>query len=679
MKIFFAIAAIITALNANAQWIQTTGPERGFVHSIVCKGPDVYAGTYSGGVFRLTNIRENWHAVNGGITSPSIYSLAVHDSYIFAGSAIGGVFRSSNDGGNWTAVNNGLTDLHISTLQCRGNYIYAGTSAGIFASSDNGANWYSKGLSYYIVQTIAFSDSAIYAGTYSNGIYRSTNGGTNWVQVNNDLTSFYINSLATAGNYIFAGTRGGLYRSSNAGMNWNSTGIASVNGNYIAVKGNTLFANRGETGIYKSTNYGLNWIQMVNGPSNVIIFALYTNGTELFAGTESGVYVSPDDGASWYISNNWFTNELVISMESAGPYIFAGTESNGLFRSTNEGLSWIPSGLEGKSVFALVKRGTGIYAGTVLSGGVYLSTDYGTTWTAKNSGLTTEVILTMLIKDSMMFAGTDDGVFRSSDGGNNWAFVNNGLTNNYIYALGANDNFIFAGSCNLQGDMFRSSDNGSSWTAINNGLSNKFVRSILASGSDLYAGTSSGVFLSTDNGDSWTSIGLRDRKIYTLNQIDDEIYAGTTGGVFVYKYSGKYWVDRSQGFDLLPWIVCLLKTEHYLLAGTGYQSVWRRLLSDYVGINPGSEIIPGSIILYQNFPNPFNPVTRIRYTIRKSSPVSLIVYDALGKKVQTLVSENQAPGTYEAVFDGSRLNSGVYYYKLTSNGYSETRKMVLIK
>ena len=107
--------------------------------------------------------------------------------------------------------------------------------------------------------------------------------------------------------------------------------------------------------------------------------------------------------------------------------------------------------------------------------------------------------------------------------------------------------------------------------------------------------------------------------------------------------------------------------------------------SGFTGIDPVNGEIPGNFSLYQNYPNPFNPVTKIRFSIpaggNMSRPVSsvLTVYDALGKEVQVLVNEQLMPGSYEADFDGSRLSSGIYFYKLTSSVFSEMKKMVLVK
>ena len=83
--------------------------------------------------------------------------------------------------------------------------------------------------------------------------------------------------------------------------------------------------------------------------------------------------------------------------------------------------------------------------------------------------------------------------------------------------------------------------------------------------------------------------------------------------------------------------------------------------------------------LSQNYPNPFNPITHLEFGISNLEFVSLKVYDALGNEVQTLVNENKPAGSYNITFDGSNLASGIYYYKLISGNYSDTKKMILLK
>ena len=88
---------------------------------------------------------------------------------------------------------------------------------------------------------------------------------------------------------------------------------------------------------------------------------------------------------------------------------------------------------------------------------------------------------------------------------------------------------------------------------------------------------------------------------------------------------------------------------------------------------------PLTFSISQNYPNPFNPTTNIRYEIPKNSFVKLVVYDALGHQVSILVNEKLNTGTYEATFNASQYPSGVYFYRLITDGFNETKKMVLLK
>jgi len=90
-------------------------------------------------------------------------------------------------------------------------------------------------------------------------------------------------------------------------------------------------------------------------------------------------------------------------------------------------------------------------------------------------------------------------------------------------------------------------------------------------------------------------------------------------------------------------------------------------------------LTPETFQLYSNYPNPFNPSTKIRYAIAKSAFTTLKVYSLLGQEIATLINEEKAPGVYEVNFDGLNLTSGTYLYKIQAGEFSETRKMILLK
>lgn len=113
--------------------------------------------------------------------------------------------------------------------------------------------------------------------------------------------------------------------------------------------------------------------------------------------------------------------------------------------------------------------------------------------------------------------------------------------------------------------------------------------------------------------------------------------------------------------------------------GTSDWSVVFRFRVRTIGINNISTEIPEKFSLMPNYPNPFNASTRIRFTIPRGSPVNLKVYDVSGKEIETLVSQNLKPGTYEYSWNASSLASGIYFYILESENFREVRKAVLLK
>ena len=165
---------------------------------------------------------------------------------------------------------------------------------------------------------------------------------------------------------------------------------------------------------------------------------------------------------------------------------------------------------------------------------------------------------------------------------------------------------------------------------------------------------------------------------------DGNIYCTGPRGIEVFSPDG-----TSIGFIYLPnnnsasnctWGDADGKTL-YITAGGQNKPVFkvRPLLTD-VKEGHGS-IIPHTFQLYQNFPNPFNPSTEISYALNKSSNVELKVFDMLGKSITTLVDEYKQPGVYHSTFStqNSSLTSGIYYYTLTTNDFTETKKMIFLK
>lgn len=101
------------------------------------------------------------------------------------------------------------------------------------------------------------------------------------------------------------------------------------------------------------------------------------------------------------------------------------------------------------------------------------------------------------------------------------------------------------------------------------------------------------------------------------------------------------------------------------------------------GIMSGSsdigEVVPEKVELNQNYPNPFNPETTIGFSLNGGTHVNLSIFNSKGELVSNLVNRELNSGSHSYIFDGSNLNSGVYYYRLTGEGFNESSRMVLVK
>jgi len=411
-----------------------------------------------------------------------------------------------------------------------------------------------------------------------------------------------------------------------------------------------------------------------NLPFNGDAVSFAVSRTSIYVGTTGGgVFRSTDNGLSWTGVNTGLTGNWVIALSFTEANLFAGTYWHSVFRSTNDGFSWagVGSGQTYSDVYALAvipndAVDTNLFAATADSlgrwYGVFLSTNNGDTWIDVTNELTTSCITpncwvdAFAVSGANLFAGTvGRGVFLSTNNGSNWTAVNTGLTNKYARVLAVNGANLYAGTWGDSGGVFLSTNNGTAWIEISNGLSNRHIRALTVNGTNLFAGTEgNGVFLSTNNGTSWAEVntGLRSTWATALAVSGAYLFVGTTR------------------FDTLS------------------GGVWRRPLSEMVTSvgTPLSEL-PVGFSLDQNYPNPFNPSTTISFSIPLKSFVSLELFNVLGMAMSTLISEELPAGRYSRQWNAARLPSGVYFYRLMAystvsgftGSFNETKKFLLLR
>ena len=550
--VLFCIFTFIGYLNA--QWVPTNGPEGGYILTFVSSGSNIYAGTDGGGVYISSNGGSSWTPVNKGLDNLTVQALFVKGDNLYAGTGSspfdGGVYLSVDNGSNWHTVNNGLPAAAVSCFAEFGSKLFAGTAGyGIYISSDNGLNWNpdTAGLSNMGILTLLVKDTIIFAGTNA-GVCLSTIKDTVWTRAAPaDIHYITVPTIVAQDSNLFvagsgAGVDGwGIFRSSNNGSSWTqiNSGLDSYNIEALAVLNSEIFAGASDGIIYSSKNNGLKWDKVDTLPASIC--TLSTIGGNIFAGTYGrGVYLSTDNGVSWNSINNGLKNSKINAVAVKDSVIFAGTMAAGIFRSTDNGNNWsqVNEGLTSLDVVGLTVSDSNLFAG-VTGGGVFESTNNGDNWSKVGSqvtGLWNTFALAAI--DNNLFAGTlGPGVYRSGDNGTNWTLVNNGLTNRSVSALTASDSNLFAGTHGS--GVFLTTDLGVNW--VSRGLNDYFIIALTACGTNIFANTLKAntntieyyIFVSTNNGETWTKVdsSAGNKSILALAASSSNLYAGSGMGV----------------------------------------------------------------------------------------------------------------------------------------------------
>ena len=182
---------------------------------------------------------------------------------------------------------------------------------------------------------------------------------------------------------------------------------------------------------------------------------------------------------------------------------------------------------------------------------------------------------------------------------------------------------------------------------------------------------------SFDNGRSWTEVDnvtntLADPGDYPLVEYGHHLAnIGTDNEIGIFYMMPKFGpenltVDDDEGF-----------TDYVNRVYVGKYTNYTESLN--VTENDDKSIVSNMFVLKQNYPNPFNPITKISYGIEVESDIKISLYDVRGGFVQTLINEKTRAGNHDFMFDASHLSSGVYFYTMTVNDVSKTKKLVLMK
>lgn len=388
----------------------------------------------------------------------------------------------------------------------------------------------------------------------------------------------------------------------------------------------------------------------------------------------------PSDNTSLYSVYSMITN--------SSDHILAGTFAKGIFKSTDLGTTWTESGLVNHWIISFTKVNSGnIFTasiGSQFGSGVHKSTDQGLTWIKVWDALTG---MNCVYADQngniyvgLNYSSEQSGIYKSTDGGGNWVKIFS-LTENVYSIIKTNSGRILAAG---YGKVFYSDNEGANWNTTTNGLVS-FTPSAFAinnQGEVFLATLGYGIYKSTDNGIDWVNkTGAGWEYSSLIINSDGSMYAGTKGN-WIYRSlnNGDNWELVKSGMGEDKYVLSLLTSSMgYLFAGMDYYGLYKSVNKVVTDVEEPITEIPEDFVLYSNYPNPFNNSTKISYEIPVQSNVSIILHDALGREVATLVNEVKPGGKHQFSFVEYNLVSGVYFYTLRSGNFVETRKMILLK
>jgi photosystem II stability/assembly factor-like uncharacterized protein len=564
------------------------------------------------------------------------------------------------------------------------------------------------------------SNTAWAVGWYAN-ILRTTNGGTNWQQVYPGVnTSFQNTFFVNVNTGWVVGQNGTIIKTTNTGANWfsQSSGVSSLL-MYVHFYNLQTGWIAGANGvILKTTNSGINWISKSAGTSTNLNCIYFINGTTGFVDGDNGtIRKTTNAGENWYN----ITTPLTYNLDK---FFFINdntgwvTGINGtILKTTNGGNNWLFT-YTGVYCWITAVHFFDIYTGYACGGdysnstsGIILKTiNGGINWT-----LTTHptvpwmAFISFISPDTGWCVGQNGTIIKTVDGGlaiPSAPLLNTPVNNSTVntmtpyltwYSSGGATNYTVQVSPLADFSIITDSN-----TTINTGY--YIPPGKLTNGLPYYWRVKASNILGSS---AWSTVWkftvqytpATPTLIYPLNT--SIIYSTTPifdwdsiPGVSNYHIQ----ISKVSNFSILTDSVTVTNSYYAISSGklqsentyfwrvkarasiveSPWSSIWYFSVLT-TNINQISSTIPDRFNLFQNYPNPFNPATKVRFDIPKSAQAKLIVYDALGKTIETLVNKELSAGTYEYTWNASKYNSGIYFIRFTSDKYSDTKRMVLIK
>jgi photosystem II stability/assembly factor-like uncharacterized protein len=684
-----------------------------FITELFASNDTLYVGCEGCGVYRSTDEAASFIPINNGFPGSAwVYSFAQIGQYLFTGlrgnGGSVGVYRSPVNAINWTQVNNGLIVFpSVIDMAVKGTDLIVTTKsfndAGLFRSSDLGDNWVNKTPVLPLAETptyLAVSGNEIYVGTAGDAPYKSLDEGNNWHRLDNGLKPLTVFSLLAGSNGVFVGYERGVARTTNSGASWDRkvVGLTNTSITSLFTDGNSTLYATGRTmnigsndGVFSTTDGGQTWLSIDQGLlPNPQVNAITRTGGNLIIGTDNyGLYIKTPVDPAFRRATGLETNPPVTALLSSGQYVLAAvSNSDELYRSTDFGLSWLPSnngfGAQSDQIYTLFEKSGVFYAGGFNA--LYKSTDLGANWTWAGNGIYPGSIvngITSLGTD--LFASTgNNGIYKSSNGGANWVSVTTGLPPishfNTIYAY---NNILFAGS---DEGVFRSDNAGNSWTSMNDGL-------LTSRNSLAITVFNNQLFLGTDETAVWG------RGIASVLPVRLESFSGKEQNNIIklhwktsFETAGLYFeIERSSDGIIFGSIGQLAANAS--VAGDQYNfndehpnkgaNYYRLVMIDIDGSKKYSGIIlintksAGNLSM-SIFPNPATITTSLRISGMVKGKIIVTAYDMNGRKISELYSGEVNTGNFSTSLDLTKFSKGLYLVQVIVNDQIINEKFTIL-
>ena len=681
--VFFIIMILLSA-KLNAQWTIIDGPTRSLISNFAVFDSTLFVSNAIN-TYYSTNRGEEWHKFDQSFNGRINCWIVKSDSLALFGT-IFAFFRSFDNGISWQ-YNYQINEVE-SLAMIREN-TFAACSDGLYFSTDYGDNWKKMHSGPPYIKAIASDGENLLGGAGNAGLFLSTDYGVSWDAINNGIngvgSSAYVNSIYVNKGNIYACLANGLFLSTDHGSNWKSISpVQDEPYTEVVEIGDRLFASC-YSGIFYSTNNGDDWLSTTYsqlGGSGLCHIG--SDGKDLFIGCNNGgVYRSADNGVNWVCINSNLpkTPYSIYNFTIFESKFYLGTD-RGVFNSNDNGLSWhFVSPEISSAIVSFAADDDAIFAGSK-EGDVYRRRYADSQWT-KITPVKDYGKVSLLKKDTYLYDATSfSGIYVSSNEGESWNHIYNADTS-VINCIDVSGKYIFAGTDTT---VIRSTDNGKTWNIIKFAfLQDEHIQDIAICKNSIFLGTYFSVYRSDDWGENWYHFetgmnGFNDVSKFSV--WGDTVIASRLSDLFICTMGNSRWTRIKVDLSSIVGRSLTIK-DSYIYSCGGYILGYCHLSQILTDVKKDKNSLPSEFLLSQNFPNPFNPTTTIEYSIPASSEsyihAVIKVYDVLGREVTTLVNGEKAPGNYEVKFDGSKLASGVYLYRLRAGSFSQTKKFVLMK